>query len=183
MARGRKPAGSVFGAALDGPKNRSEPVDDRSAGDARFADNPLDGMDGMTAEQIGQKLINPEFETFPALDAEAMAKARALAFMNEMITVDILPSHSENDDEYFVVEVNERKVVFHRGDRQTVPRWAIEGLARAKPAGYGNVEYYKPDGTRDIKWPKRVGERYPFAVFHDPNPDGPRWLQQVRAQP
>lgn len=175
MARPRKFIPSPETAR--GAKNQSEPMDPQD-GMAKFAEQ--------RDEHIGQvhpKMIHPEFEVCPSLDAEKKAKLDALTFMAEMVTVDILSSHDENEDEAFIIEVNENKVVFRRGERKTVPRWAVEGLARAKPIGYSNQEYYKADGTRDIRWPSRRGERYPFAVFHDPNPDGPRWLQQVRAQP
>lgn len=159
-----------------GPKNQSDAVDPET-GVAHFADQKLGNA------QDNPKLIHPEFEVSPSLDAEKKAKLDKLKFMNEMVTVDILAAGRDEDDEVFVIEVNENKCVFRRNERKTVPRYIVEGLARAKPIGYSNEEYYKPDGTRDIRWPTRRGERYPFAVFHDPNPDGARWLQQVRAQP
>lgn len=162
-----------------GAKNRSEPMDPQD-GMSRFAESSQRDEDVL---EVDPKLIHPEFEVVPSLDAEKKAKLDALAFMNEMVTVDILSTDREEDDQIFIIEVNEQKVAFARGERKTVPRWAVEGLARSKPIGYSNQEYYKPDGTRDIRWPSRRGEKYPFAIFHDPNPDGPRWLQQVRAQP
>lgn len=162
-----------------GAKNKSEPMDPQE-GMAKFAESSQRDEDALI---VDPKMIHPDFEIIKSLDAEKKAKIDALAFMNEMVTVDILESQKEEDDEMFIIEVNERKAVFRRGERTTVPRWAVEGLARAKPIGFTSQEYYKADGTRDIRWPSRRGERYPFAVFHDPNPDGQRWLQQVRAQP
>lgn len=175
MARPRKFIPSPETAR--GAKNKSEPMDIEE-GVAKFAEQRDEHV-----SHVDPKMIHPEFQVCASLDAENTAKLEALRFMQEMVTVDILESSNEGDDESFIIEVNEKKVVFRRGERKTVPRWAVEGLARAKPIGYSNQEYYKPDGTRDIRWPSRRGERYPFAVFHDPNPDGPRWLQQVRAQP
>jgi hypothetical protein len=66
-----------------------------------------------------------------------------------------------------------------RGEPQVVKRKFVEILARSRPVGYGNEEYVKEDGTRDVRWPKRIAFKYPFSVIKDDNPRGAAWLRKI----
>lgn len=105
------------------------------------------------------------------------------AFMNEMVTVHIHDTAEKNADPSFSIAVNGVDEFFIRGQKKTVKRMFVEGLARAKPVSFKNEEYTRQDGVRDVRWPSNRGLRYSFAVVHDPNPRGASWLASVLAQP
>ncbi len=104
-------------------------------------------------------------------------------FMAEKVRVQILESGQDNTDKVFEIAVNGQSCIFREGEQKEVPRYFVEGLARAKPATYRNEEYVDRDGVRKVRWPMSRGTRYPFAVVHDPNPRGGEWLASVLAQP
>lgn len=104
-------------------------------------------------------------------------------FMRDKLLVKILDTHEKNADPRFFVSVNGQSVVFVRGQQKWVPRYIVEGLARAKPIAYGNEEYTTQEGIRAVRHPKQIGLRYPFTVLSDPHPRGADWLAHVIAQP
>ena len=103
-------------------------------------------------------------------------------FMHETVRIQVHETAEEDADQIFDLAVNNRRIVLRRGEIKDVPRWAVETLARAKPATYANEEYIDRDGIRKVRYPMRQGVRYPFSVIHDPNPKGPDWLASVLTQ-
>jgi hypothetical protein len=111
---------------------------------------------------------------------EGKAKMDLLKFMREPCRVRIETTSEKQADPRFMVSVNGRSKVFERGKEYVVPRYYIEGLARAKPVTYGNEEFEHSDGTKDVRYPASVGLRYNFAVIEDPSgPEGQRWLSRI----
>jgi len=109
-------------------------------------------------------------------------KAAALAFMNEKVKIYIHDTAEKNADKVFEVAVNGVKRVFQRDQEYLVERKYVEGLARAKPIHYENVEYTMSNGERGVKWPTRRGLRYGFSVLEDTQ-NGKAWLKGVLAEP
>ena len=141
-----------------------------------------DEQDLGASEGVGESLI--EHGRFGDTEMpEFQEKAKALAFMNEPVTVAIHDSSGQHDDAVFDVSVNGRSVIFVRGQEYTVQRKFVEGLARAKPVHFDNQEYVDVDGIRKVRHPSRKGLRYPFAVVKDDNKIGRQWLKTILAQP
>jgi len=105
------------------------------------------------------------------------------AFMRDKIVVSIADTTEINGAPWFNIWVNGEACTFIRGQQKTVARKFVEGLARAKPITYRNVEYTTADGLRDTKQSRHIGLRYHFSVLHDPHPRGAEWLAHVIAQP
>jgi len=131
------------------------------AGDAVLVDQGLHDVD------------SPEFTD----------KMDLLAFMEEPVGVFIHETSEKDADMVFDIQVNGKAHVFRRGQTLVVRRKFIEGLARAKPVHYDNVEFVQKDGTNNVRWPGRRGLRYPFTVMEEHNPRGKAWLTAILAQP
>lgn len=110
-------------------------------------------------------------------------KLANLQFMEDKIVIHIHDTAEKDADPRFEVSVNGQGWVFERGKQYTVPRYIVEGLARAKPVHFRNHEYTDEDGVRNVKWPSSTGLRYGFSVIQDPHPRGSDWLRSVLAQP
>ena len=106
-------------------------------------------------------------------------KAAALAFMEELIEVEVLPTQDKNAE--FIVEVwcNGRAQRFMRGQKQTVKRKYVEVLARAKQTNYTQEMYKDGNGNDAIRNVPHTGLRYPFQVHRDDSPKGRDWLIKV----
>lgn len=117
-----------------------------------------------------------------SLDRFATEKLEMLKFMAEPVLVHIHDVSEPNADPNFFVGVNGRNYYFFRGEEKTVPRFVVEGLARAKPVGYRNEPFKMQDGSDSVRWPKRAGLRYSFATIGD-SPKGNAWLKSILAQP
>ncbi len=109
-------------------------------------------------------------------------KLRNIAFMEEMVMVDIHTSSNQFDDQVFEISVNGESVIFKRGERKAVPRKFVEGLARAKPIGYSSQEFRDEAGLTQIRYPTHIGVRYPFSLVNA-SPRDTAWLQHVLGQP
>ena len=110
-------------------------------------------------------------------------KAELLRFYAEPVTVMIHETAEEQADSNFAISVNGVPEVFWRGETKTVKRMYVEGLCRAKPVAFGNVEYTDDAGVRKFKWPASRGLRYGFTVVEDKNPRGGAWLRRTLAEP
>lgn len=142
-------------------------------GETVLTENGLQGeSEIIEASRIGN-VDAPEF-------TEKMAYEQ---FMREPVTVHIHSTNEENPQEVFEISVNGRAEVFKREETKTVMRMYVEGLARAKPIRYKNVEYTDANGVRGVKWPSTTGLRYPFSIIQDANPNGHAWLKAILAQP
>jgi hypothetical protein len=105
------------------------------------------------------------------------------AFMKEPVRVLINDTSERHADPVIEISVNGNKAIFVRGQEKVVPRFIVEGLARAKPVAFKNEEYTDPRGIRAVRNPGSSGLRYPFSVVADRNPLGKRWLKSILAQP
>lgn len=111
---------------------------------------------------------------------EFKEKAANLAFANEMVEVEIAEVSDRDAAKIFDVAVNGKSMVFERGRRYRVPRYIVEGLARARPVHYENQEYVDYEGVRKVRNPSRRGLRYPFSVVQDSD-RGKAWLKNLLA--
>ena len=117
------------------------------------------------------------------VNSQAFAEKMAnLQFNEEKLTVDIHTTTDKDADKIFEIAVNGRPFVFQRGKQYTVPRYVVEGLARAKPVGYRSEEYLDAQGLRQMRYPTERGVRYPFSIVNATARDN-AWLQHVLAQP
>lgn len=115
---------------------------------------------------------------------EFSEKAKALAFMEELVEIEIFPQPGRNPQNVFDIQVNGTAMVFRAGERKYVKRKFVEGLLRAKPVHYGNEEYVdKNDGIKKVKHPVSTSLRFPFSIIRDPSPKGDAWAKAVRSQP
>lgn len=108
-------------------------------------------------------------------------KAKNLAFMEEIVTVQIADTGGINEEQYVAVYNCGTPQFIQRGIPQQVKRKYVEVLARAKREGIDTPEYTDPTGARAVRVTKTPSLKYPFMV-NDPNPDGPVWLQRILAE-
>ena len=117
------------------------------------------------------------------VENEAVASyARDLAFMAEPIEIMILPSHDKNDTTRLVsVSVNGKSYYMLRGEWQTVPRFVLEVIVRAKRETW-NFGYRKAaDGSTFETSNAYNVLRYPHH-FRDKNPKGQAWYDSIKDQ-
>lgn len=157
------------------PKNKKpiEPLEEQIGQDGDVTIEEDTGGDAI--------LVKPNQE--PVDSMAAKEKFANLKFMEDKITIHIHDTAEKDADPRFEVAVNGRGFVFERGKQYTVPRYIVEGLARAKPVHFRNQEYTDEDGVKGVKWPSSTGLRYGFSVIQDPHPRGGDWLKSVLAQP
>ena len=112
---------------------------------------------------------------------EFKEKSARLAFMKEMVGIQILDTSDKDADPNFMVSVNGEKHYFFRNHQYLVPRYIVETLARAKPVNYENESFRNNDGMTDYRQRERKGLRYGFAVTED-TPQGKAWLKRVLSE-
>jgi hypothetical protein len=118
-----------------------------------------------------------DIEVAPNMDHAAM-----MAFLNEMVCINIAETAEEGAENPVVLGVNGRQVAILRGQDTWVRRCYVELALRAKPEaiktrltrnGEGDVKNHI-DKTRSLK--------YPFSIIQDRNPRGLAWARKVRAE-
>jgi len=103
------------------------------------------------------------------------------AFMYEPVTIMIHDSNDENDVDTFQVSVNGVRQFFQRGLPQTVKRYYVERLARAKRTSYAqNLDDRLGESMNSLK--PHHSLKYPFSVIEDKNPKGAGWLRNILAE-
>lgn len=108
--------------------------------------------------------------------------AKALAFMEEPVTVLVHESTQDNDIPLVDVYVNGVAQFFPRGEPVTCKRKYVEGLARAKPTHVTtDVRERNSENPQNIV-NRRSSLRYPFSVIEDKNPNGSAWLRKILAE-
>lgn len=117
-------------------------------------------------------------------DPEVRAKVEIERFMREKLVIRISEVSDELQDQSFSIWVNGEAHSFIRGRTfKDVPRYVVEGLARAKPTAYSYKEVER-DGVRGVEYRTHTGLRYPFQVIHDPSGErGINWLDRVLQEP
>lgn len=106
------------------------------------------------------------------------------SFMNEDMTVLIMPTTDPNAPPYASINVNGETRILQRNVPTRVKRKHVEVLARMKetrwlqavPDGYiGQIDASSLRG--------HTGFAYPFTVIEDKNPKGGAWLANIMAEP
>lgn len=147
--------------------------------------------DDLGNHQVGQDGVRKfeddelvKIETRTLDDPAFMTKLATEKFMEELVHVRIQETSEEQADIGFVISVNNKQCVFRRGEEKIVPRYFVEGLARAKRTGFKNVLKVDPmTGEQEYVYPAHTGLRYPFEIIEDKNPNGREWLKAVLRQP
>jgi hypothetical protein len=107
------------------------------------------------------------------------AKADALAFMEEPVTIMVHESTDPNAEPIVETFCNGIAQRFVRGRQQTVKRKFVAILAEAKPVGVFTREVLDNMGNRTTQITKHSALRYPFSVLEDKNPRGAVWLSGI----
>lgn len=155
---------------------------------ARYTRKEIDTND----MQIGQEselvlptgnVIRPEEPEIMIPDGPTIDDyAKQLAFNEELVTVMVHESNSENEAPLVDVYVNGVAQFFPRGEAVTCKRKYVEGLARAKPTAIStDVRERNSENPQNII-NRRSALRYPFSVIEDRNPNGSAWLRKVLAE-
>ncbi len=135
-----------------------------------------------TAQPIDGLEVHDDLQPEEIRDADLDKAVKEEAFFNEIVTVVIHPSASENDPDHVIVSVNGTTQPIFRGVETKVKRKYVEVLAHMY-----ETKYSQP--TRDSMNPEsgnqlmgRSALAYPFQIQHDPNPIGPSWLARLLEQ-
>ena len=145
-----------------------------------------------TDMQVGQEsqllmptgeLIRPEEPEIQVPDGPSISEyAKALAFMEEPVTVMVHETSNDNEAPLVDVYVNGVAQFFPRGEAVTCKRKYVEGLVRAKPTAIStDVRERNSENPQNVI-NRRSALRYPFSVVEDKNPNGSAWLRKVLAE-
>jgi len=127
----------------------------------------------------------PEEDSFESpvqvVETEAVNNyARDLAFMSEPVEIMILPSHDKNDTTRLVsVSVNGKSYYMLRGEWQTVPRFVLEVIVRAKRETWQFGYRKAADGSTYETSNSYHVLRYPHH-YKDQNPKGAAWYDSIK---
>jgi len=108
--------------------------------------------------------------------------AKALAFMEEPVTVLVHEAATDNETPLVDVYVNGVAQYFIRGEPVTCKRKYVEGLCRAKPTHISTSVEERNSENPSNKVSRRSSLRYPFSVIEDKNPNGAAWLRKTLAE-
>lgn len=121
------------------------------------------------------------FELVDEFDYRRIAEMEK--FMNELVFVEIPATNNKNDDPYIQLGVNGVNQPLLRGKPQWIKRKFLEVLLRSQPMTLETVEEFDPQtGNKVVRLTKTTGEKYPYRVHKDMNPDGQAWMRQVLAE-
>jgi len=133
-----------------------------------------------TAEQAEEDSFESPIQVVENENVDALA--RDLAFMAEKVEVMVLPSHDKNDTTRLVsLSVNGKSYYLLRGKWETVPRFVLEVLARAKRETWQFGYRKAADGSTFETSNAYNVLRYPHH-FRDKNPKGQAWYDSVKDQ-
>lgn len=138
-----------------------------------MAKSPIQGFDVKDDNQIVETVA--ESRDFRQLAADE-------AFMNEIVTVHVHSSTSDNDAPHFILNCNGVNQPVVRGVDVPMRRKYVEILARMKETKYKQVTP-NPASPDAYEMHAKSGLVYPFSIVRDDNPKGRAWLQNVLAEP
>lgn len=147
------------------------------------SEQDLGSIGTATMASTGPAVMEQEIEPVSAARLAEKSQLDNLAFNEEKVTVVVSETTDKFAPRWVEIEVNGVKQLFWRGRETTCKRKFVEGLARAKPINYKNIEYVDVEGNKGVKWPATVGLAYPFQMVRDDNPKGPSWLKRLLAEP
>ena len=105
-------------------------------------------------------------------------KAAALAFENEMVTVNVHETTAPNTHPIVEIWVDGRIQRFERGRNQTVKRKYVYGLCRAKKTSFSQEKIKDANGDDTYRYPSRTALIYPFTLVEDTQ-KGREWLKRA----
>jgi hypothetical protein len=108
--------------------------------------------------------------------------AAALAFLEEMVTINIAETGDPNAENPVQLGVNGRQVFIRRGVDTTVRRKYVEMLLRSKPETINTRQVRDGDGDVKNFVDKRRALKYPFYVVQDDNPMGRAWMRKIASE-
>lgn len=110
-----------------------------------------------------------------------MAYAEELGFLEEKVTIIVLPSDKDDDPRLIPIGVNGKTQHIIVGRPQKVRRKYVNVLAQAKRRRYKQqVGRDASTGLEYNRMQPRTVPRYNFSVIHDPSGEkGALWLQDV----
>ena len=90
-------------------------------------------------------------------------------------------SNDANDVDLVMVSVNGNRQFLQRGNPQTIKRYFVERLARAKKTSYTQTIDERLGEAMNNLTPRHA-LKYPFSVVEDKNPKGGAWLRGILAE-
>lgn len=102
-------------------------------------------------------------------------------FMHEPVTIMVHDSNDANDVDLVMVSVNGNRQFLQRGNPQTIKRYFVERLARAKKTSYTQTIDERLGEAMNNLTPRHA-LKYPFSVVEDKNPKGGAWLRGILAE-
>lgn len=124
-----------------------------------------------------EDMKRPDLLVEPA-DPFNMKHAEMMAFLEEMVIINIHESSDPTDDDPVPVGNNGRMVYIKRGKNFIVKRKYVSQLLRAKPQHVKTNVVRSGDDVQN-RVIKRSAMRYPFSVVRDDNPLGQAWLKKI----
>jgi hypothetical protein len=113
-------------------------------------------------------------------------KARKLAFLEEMVTVELSEGTDIDAEKYVFLSVNgvgpgpNGLQWVPRGTPVQMKRKYLEVLAKARQVKYKNHEQTNREGVQESFQRARSADIYPFTIIEDTR-EGIEWLRQLRA--
>jgi len=132
------------------------------------------------ASEDGPALDDPQIEIVDSVaDPEKIAN---LAFMEEMVEVQVHTTSDKGAEQIFEIIVNGKRELFVRGETKTVARKFINVMANAREDKLEQIKERDAAGTLVFKNVFRSVMKYPFSIVNDPNPIGRAWISAVMRQ-
>lgn len=104
------------------------------------------------------------------------------AFMNQKLTVIVMPDPAEGALPVITVNVNGVNQNFIRNRAQQVKRKYVEALARSRITAVDQKEATNPMELAVLDLTQISSLAYPFTVIADPSPEGAEWLMDLLNQ-
>jgi len=103
-------------------------------------------------------------------------------FMNDIITIIVHESSEEGSLDIATPQVNGLNQPIIRGVESKVKRKYVEALARNRITKYVQ-RVQDPSKPENIQMVEKTTLACPFAVLHDPHPNGRKWLEAILNTP
>lgn len=126
---------------------------------------------------IDRENFRDEFETVDTPTWKDTAKLAA--FMEQEVLIVISDTELPNAEQVIQLAVQGKNQFVFRSKPTWVKRKYLEVLARARPEAISTQEFTDASGNRATRIHKTSGQKYPFRILEDKNPDGYRWLECI----
>jgi hypothetical protein len=118
----------------------------------------------------------------PVAEGDLISAAKTEEFMNQKLTVIVMPDQAEGALPVITVNVNGVNQNFIRNKAQQVKRKYVEVLARSRITAVDQREATNPMELAVLDLTQVSSLAYPFTVISDPSPEGPEWLMDLLNQ-